>query len=321
MPVLSILAALGAAVSFAMAAVLQQEAARSTSLDTSMRLRLLLVLLRRPKWLAGVSLLIGGYGFQALALSAGPVSLVQPIVATEMAFAIPIGISRGHRTAGRREWLGIAAVLIGVSMLLSVASPVAGRSQPDQADWLRSLIPMGAAIALLLSLAARTASRYRAVLLGSAAGLAFALLAVLTKAVTHNLAVDVASTFTNWEVYALVGLGITALVISQSAYQAGPLALSMPAIALLEPAVAVVIGDTAFSEQAHLSGGALVLELLAAVVAAIGLLTLATSPVVGAIYAQSEPPARTNGPGEAEGLPEGFDMDPRPAGRGGRDGP
>ncbi len=283
----SIFVALGAAVSFALAAVFQQEAARAADPEASLSLRLLLILLHRPKWLAGVGLLLCGYGLQALALSAGPVAVVQPVVATELAFAIPLGIWRGHRRAGRREWSGIAAVLAGVSVLLWVASPVSGTAQPSRLDWILFLVPIGAAVALLLTMSARIKGPRRAMLLGAAAGLSFALLAVLTKAVTHSLSVGVGSTFAGWEVYMVIGLGITALVISQSAYQAGPLALSMPAIALIEPTVAVIIGDTAFHEQAHLSGGALALEIMAAAVAAAGLFTLATSPTVLAIYEQT----------------------------------
>lgn len=53
---------------------------------------------------------------------------------------------------------------------------------------------------------------------------------------------------------------MTTLVISQSAYQGGSLALSLPAIALIEPTIAVTIGATAFQEQANLSDGALAVE-------------------------------------------------------------
>ncbi len=293
----SILVALGAALSFALAAVFQQEAARSADPGASLSPRLLLILLHRPKWLAGVGLLLCGYGLQALALSAGPVAVVQPVVATELAFAIPLGIWRGRRRAARREWSGIVAVLVGVSLLLAVASPVSGSAQPSRLDWILCLVPVGTVIAVLLMVSVRVRGPRRAVLLGAAAGLAFALLAVLTKAVTQNLSQGVGSTFTSWQVYLLVGLGIAALVISQSAYQAGPLALSMPAIALIEPTVAVIIGDTALHEQANLSGGALAVEVIAAAVAAAGLLALATSPTVLAIYEQgSHAAGRTAGP-------------------------
>ena len=285
--VASVIWASSAALSFALAAVFQQEAAQTTERDTALSLRLLQALLHRPKWLLGVTLLLAGYGLQAMALANGPVALVQPIVATELAMAIPIGMWRRHSRAGRREWLGILAVLAGVSVLLVAASPVRGTSQPDRLDWVLCLVPVGGVVAGLVAASRRIKGPRRAVVLGCAAGLAFSLLAVLTKSVADSLSRDVAGTFLNWQVYVLVTLGIMALVISQSAYQAGPLALSMPAIAILEPTVAVLIGDTVFHESARLSGGALALELIAAGVAVTGLLMLTTSRKVITLYEQS----------------------------------
>jgi drug/metabolite transporter (DMT)-like permease len=85
----SVAAALGAACSFAIAAVLQQRATRTVPREDSMQIGLLLQLLRRPLWLVGVAAMLAGYGLQALALTLGPVALVQPIVVTKLAFALP----------------------------------------------------------------------------------------------------------------------------------------------------------------------------------------------------------------------------------------
>jgi hypothetical protein len=120
--------------------------------------------------------------------------------------------------------------------------------------------------------------------LGAAAGLLFGVLSVLTKAVTHLLSVDLSKAFVTWQVYAAIGVGITALVVSQSAYQAGPLAYSMPMVGVLEPVVAVVIGDTVLGEQVRLSAGMFALEIVAAAVACVGILLLTTSQTVLSIY-------------------------------------
>ncbi len=284
MSVTAIAAALLAACSFATAAILQQEAAQAVDPSEALHFRLLLDLLRRPRWLVGVTMLITGFVLQAIALANGPVALVQPIIATELAIAIPIAVWRRRRRAGRREWMGIAFVLCGVSTFLVVASPTPGISQPSPSDWLRTLVPVGTVLVVAVLVARIRKGPRRASLLGAAAGLSFALLAVLTKAVTHQLGHGVGTTFTSWQIYAVVALGISALVVSQSAYQAGPLALSMPAIAIVEPVVAVVVGDTLFEEQARLGGPALALELSAALVAVTGLWMLATSPTVLSIY-------------------------------------
>lgn len=326
MSVTAVAPALCAACSFATAAILQQEAAQGADQSESLRLRLLLDLVRRPRWVAGITLLVAGFALQAVALANGPVALVQPIVATELAFAIPIAIWRKHRRAGRREWFGIAAVLCGVSVFLAAASPAPGISQPHIADWLRTLVPAGVVVAAAALVAQVRKGPRRASLLGGAAGVSFALLAVLTKAVTYQLGQGLGATFTSWQVYLLVVLGVGALVISQSAYQAGPLALSMPAISLVEPVLAVVIGDTLFEEQARLGGPALALEASAAALAVIGLATLATSPTVLSIYDQPRaarsdpapcgPPASRSGRPTVSRPPDDRDCSPRMRDRG-----
>ncbi len=273
--------------SFALAAVLQQESAQRATRSESLHFHLLLVLLRQPRWVAGIVILVWGFGLQALALANGPIALVQPIVATELVFAIPLAIWRRHRRAQIREWAGIFLVLAGVSVFLVMASPENGISQPSLLEWLLVLVPVASVLCLVVIVAAAKHGPSRATLLGAAAGLSFALLAILTKSVAHQLAHSVGKAFASWQIYTLIALGISALVLSQSAYQAGPLPLSMPSIALVEPVVAVVVGDTLFHEQANLAGGALALEALAALAALAGLLLLATSPTVLSIYEQA----------------------------------
>jgi len=285
----SIIAALAAAVSFAFAAVLQQESTQSVSEDKSLSVGLLTELLRRRQWLAGGACMLAGFGLQALALAYGPVALVQPIVVTELAFAIPFGILRRHRRAGRREWAGIACVMVGVSVFLLAASPGSGIQEPDGESWLASLIPVGAAALVAVIVGATRKGPRRAMFLGAAAGLSFGVLSVLTKAVTHLLSTDVARAFVTWQVYAAIGVGIAALVVSQSAYQAGPLAYSMPFVGVLEPLVAVVIGDTVLGEQVRLSPGLFASEMLAAAIACSGIMLLTTSPMVLSIYEERRP--------------------------------
>ena len=224
----AIAAALGAACSFAIAAVLQQLAARSVSRDDSMRIGLLIRLLRRPLWLIGAVAMLAGYGLQALALSLGPVALVQPIVVTELAFAIPLAMWLDRKRAGVREWLGLAGVVVGVSTFLLGAAPAPGTSDPTLTVWLLVLVPIGSLVAVALVAAARAKGPKRSILLGAAAGLCFGVIAVLTKATTFLLGQGVGVAVRHWEPYALIAVGILALVCSQSAYQSGPIAYSMP---------------------------------------------------------------------------------------------
>ena len=136
---------------------------------------------RSPKWIAGITLLVCGYGFQAVALAFGPVALVQPVVVTELAIAVPIAMWRRHRRAALRDWIGIVTVLGGVAGFLALASPVEGIGNPNTLSWIATLVPVVGVVALLVALAAQATGRSRAMLLGAAAGAAFGLLAVLTN--------------------------------------------------------------------------------------------------------------------------------------------
>ncbi len=280
----SIICALLAAVSFAFAAVMQQESTQTVTADKSLRVGLLLELLRQPKWLLGGASMLAGFGLQAVGLAFGPVAVVQPIVVLELAFAIPFGIFRRSRRAGYREWGGILAVVAGVSIFLLSAQPGKGIQNPPTTDWVASLVPVAVVAAAAVAVGAARRGPTRAMFLGSAAGLAFGVLSVLTKTVTHLLSINLGRAFVTWQVYAALAVGIAALVVSQSAYQAGPLAYSMPFVGVLEPLVAVVIGDVVLGEQVRLTEVQFALELAAAVVACAGIILLTTSQTVLSIY-------------------------------------
>ncbi len=294
----TILAALGAACSFGIAAVLQQLAARTVTRRDSMRIGLLLQLLRKPIWLFGVAAMFVGYGLQALALALGPVALVQPIVVTELAFAIPVAMWLDRRRPGVREWLGLVGVVAGVSLFLLGAFPARGSADPTITVWLYVLVPTAVIVAAVLVSAARASGPARAILLGAAAGLCFGVIAALTKATTFLLGQGLSVAMSQWEPYVLIGVGILALVCSQSAYQAGPIAYSMPMHDLLEPSVAVVIGVTAFDERVALGGASLAIAGLGAALACAGIVLLSRSPIVHGIYVEHEQDGDASSPVE-----------------------
>ena len=169
-------------------------------------------------------------------------------------------------------------MLAGISIFLLTASPGTGIQEPEGLDWLKALIPVGIVAFAAVSIGSSRTGPRRAMFLGTAAGLSFGVLSVLTKALTHLLSRDLSRALVTWQLYATIAVGIVALVISQSAYQAGPLAYSMPFVGVLEPLVAVTIGDTVLGEQVHLSPGSFAVELVAAAVACIGIILLTTSP-------------------------------------------
>lgn len=287
--VVAVVTGVTAAAMFAAAALLQQLAARDVAPAKSVRLALFVDLVRRPLWLAGVGAMFGGYILQAVALASGPVALVQPIVATELAFALPLAMWSGRMRAGAREWLGIGGVVGGITLFVVTASPRQGQADPGPLLWMCILVPAAAVIGGVLRLASGPPSRRRAALLAVNAGICFALVSVLTKATVHLAGHGAGVMFSHFEPYALVAVGIMAFLFSQSAFQAAPIIDSMPIHDLLEPTLAVLIGATALDEALASSGISPVLEALGAVVACVGVVVLARSKVVQTLYERTHP--------------------------------
>lgn len=87
---LPVLFALGAALSNALATVLQRKAALTVPKSGGLRLGLILDLLRRPVWLAGIATVITAGVCQAVALATGPITIVQPLFVLELPLALVV---------------------------------------------------------------------------------------------------------------------------------------------------------------------------------------------------------------------------------------
>src|SRR3954447_24397456 len=115
--------ALGAAASFAVANVAQMWAARRTEAPEGLSATLLIRLLRDPIWLLGLVASVAGFGMQAVALYLAPVVFVQPLIVTELLFALPLAAAVGGTRLGRREWTGALLVAAGISLFVAVGQP------------------------------------------------------------------------------------------------------------------------------------------------------------------------------------------------------
>ena len=97
--VLSILAAL----CFGAGSVVQQRAASEAPPEDVLSWRLLLWLVHRPLWLAGVAFALVGNLFAANALGRGSIALVEPLFVVRLLFALPLAAAwmrRPSTTAG-----------------------------------------------------------------------------------------------------------------------------------------------------------------------------------------------------------------------------
>jgi hypothetical protein len=277
--ILTVVASISAAACYSVAAVFQQEAAVTAPPDRALRFGLLAYLVRRGRWLAGFAADVAGFGLQMFALAYGSLILVQALLVSGLFFALPLGAARSGRRLGRTEWTGVAALGLGL-IALTAADPSSGRD-PSGRGWVAvgvlTLVP-----AVLLNLRPGPVGGVaRPLRLATATGLIYAATALLTKVTGELLRHGVGAAATSWQPYLLALLTVWGMVLNQSAFQAGPLAASLPMLTAAEPVVCAVIGVAVLHEHPMLPAVATVSALAAVVM---GVVVLTRSPLVLSIH-------------------------------------
>jgi drug/metabolite transporter (DMT)-like permease len=243
--------AIAAALFFALGTVLQQRVASSASAEEAAKVGFLLRIARQPLWLAGIASDAVGFVCQAAALAAGRLVVVQPVLATSLVFALPIGAWLDKRSVSRRELLGAVAVTGGLAAFLIVADPPAGTKDASARAWTIALLAGSAACVALTILARRGTPARRAALLGSAAGVLFGLCAALIKATVERLDGGLIHVVADWHVWALLVVGYASMALSERSFQAGPLAPALATQTAVDPIASLAIGVFAFNERIH----------------------------------------------------------------------
>jgi len=274
---MDIVLALAAALLFGVGTVLQQRAAMQVPDEEAMKAGLLVRLAKEPVWLAGIVADALGFVLQAVALAVGRIVVVQPLLATAVVFALPFGARLDRRRLTRNEILGAAAVVGGVASFVVVSNPTGGVDDPELSVWIVSGAICLAASGALALVAKGRSPGVKASLLGSAAGILFALSAVLTKAVADQFDDGILDIFVHWQLYALVAVGWVGMTLSSAALQTGALAPAAATQMSLDPVVSVALGVFAFDESLHETfiGGAVALAGFAVMIA--GLVVLSGS--------------------------------------------
>jgi hypothetical protein len=317
--------------------VLQQNAAEREPDSRFLSLRLMTDLLRNPRWLIGILAMIGGQVLAAWSIGHLTLSVVEPLLTTNLIWALVLAVPltmRARRQAPAppgpgsaqpgsaqpsqapgspaakpqravRVWevVGAAVLCVGVGLLSSArsAKPI-GLSFGSFSHW-----PAAAAIAgiafVCVQLGRRRHGRARALLAGVAAGLVYGIQDALTRQTLETLqSGGISALFTSWAPYALVGAGAAGIWLMQSAFNAGPLQLSLPAISAGEPLVGILLGIIVFGDRIQVAPLQLALQAggIAALVA--GVILVARAPALS--HLRTWPP---------HGLPYGGITLPHPS--------
>jgi len=119
-----------------------------------------------------------------------------------------------------------------------------------------------------------------AVLLATGSGLAFGYVAAVAARTGQSLDRGTLHTLTTPAPYALAGGGIVALVLTQHAFAAGALRLSLPTLTVVQPLVAIGISLGLFGQRIDTDPLAVLGELVGMALASIGVFALARSPAI-----------------------------------------
>ncbi|MGW8402124.1 DMT family transporter [Streptomyces lydicus] len=278
-----ILLALGAACCLGLGFVLQQAAAQQAPMKDYLSLRLLLDLVRMPQWVAGIGLMVVGMALGAVALGMGDITLVEPLLATNLLFAMALSRRLTRQRLGRTGWGGLWLLAGGVTAFIVAGRPQGGSRSTDHLwQWLIMGLVLGTALTL-----AAVAKRERvhvsleAALLGVAAGLIYGLQDALTRISGEHFAQGSWSALlSSWQPYAIVVLGVLALVMVQSAFESAPLRLSLPALTAAQPLAGILCGVGFLGDRLQVTPGALAWEMAGIVAVVAGIVLIGTHPAM-----------------------------------------
>ncbi|GGS42198.1 membrane protein [Streptomyces parvus] len=296
---LSVLLSLISAVAYAAGAIIQERVA--TTDDNAWY-----ALLRNSVWWVAVVLNGIGAVLHVVALAYGPLSLVQPLGALTIVFALPMAALFVGRRAGATAWRGALMATAGLGGLLALTGNAEPHTLNGPEQALLASVTFGAVGALVVL--SRTLRRpvLRSIVLATGAGAAFGMASVFTK--------TVAVEWTSGSVRSgalpllvIAGLAAAGLFLSQAAYRGAGLTAPLATVTVVNPVVAAAIGITLFGEHFRLGVPGTVLALSSGALAAAGLIMLTRERMNREHAEEARPAPEPTGPGARLAVPGAGD--------------
>lgn len=269
---LSVLLCLVSALAYAGGAIVQERVAASTP-DRRY------APLRRGVWWVAVGLNGLGALLHVVALAYGPLSLVQPLGALTIVFALPLAAVFVRRRAGAAAWRGAVLATVGLAGLLALTGGSGRAEQALAGDERSVLLVVTAGVVLVLFLAAHRMHRavLHSVLLAAAAGTAFGMASVFTKSVAEAFGPGTLPGL--WpDLAAIAVLAAGGLLLSQAAYRGAGLTAPLATVTVVNPVVAATVGITLFDEGFRYGAAGATAAVASAALAAAGLILLTVVP-------------------------------------------
>jgi drug/metabolite transporter (DMT)-like permease len=261
----------------------------------------------RARWTTALSLTASGVLLHVLALNFGTVAVVQALGTLTLLFALPISVLRYQMRIGPASWFDAALTVAGLALIMSL-SVDSGRPALLSAPNGRylSLVTL-LSVAVLGSGALFVGARMRAVLLAGAAGVAFGIASVMSKAVMASFTASGVDAISPFIVTMVVVFSVVGYLLGQLSYKGAGLAAPLATVSVANPVAAAVAGVVVFDESFRFGRVGLSVVAVAAVVITWGVIGLSRSTVVAGPAGDADD--RPSGPPEPEAAVPAHDHD------------
>jgi len=270
-----------AALIVAVGEVVQQRMAAQAPPQDNLSPKLLLWLVRQPRWLAGIACTFAGDGAFSVAVGQGSVVVVEAVFVIRLLFALSLAAFWGSHRIPAKEMFGALAMVVGLAVFLLALRPTGHAIAVPDLRWSYGAgVPV--AVAAVLAIAARRRiGAPRALLLGLGAGIVFGVQAALIQAAVHAMSSGgVLSILVGWQAYAVVAVALFGMLLVQSAFESAPLSDSYPGVVTAQLICAIGIGLFVLHGRINLGPANLVIGLLALVALILGMVTVTRSTVL-----------------------------------------
>lgn len=279
--VAGLVAAVVSSLLFNLGLVLQALEARREPPALELRLKLVLVLLRRWRWVIGLLLGVVGVGPQVLALSLAPFVIVQPALVVGLLLVLAVGARTLAERVRAVEWVGVVAIIGGVAL---VAGGAPGHQETHRSGAAVVLVVGVLFAASLVPFAIRRTRLDTATVTMVAAGVGLAATNIATKLLSDDVGLGHYPNAAAWTVLAAVA-GIAATVTTMTAFQRAAATVVVPVTTAVQTFLPIALEPLFLRERwstAPLDGVVLALGLL---VVLVGTVVVARARSVGEVVA------------------------------------
>ncbi|MGN6300518.1 MAG: DMT family transporter [Angustibacter sp.] len=267
----AVLVALAAAVAFGWSTALMHHGASGAD-DGVGYIALLRHVVVQWRWLLGMVASLLGLGLHVVALHLGSLSLVQPLVVTGLFFSLVFRDALDRQWPSRRTLTWGAITAAGLALFLTVAGSTDGVPAPDDGN-AAVLIGVGLALAAALVWTSARLTPWAGLLMGTAAGIVFGLVAGAIKAATE--AWSAGEVLTSWPAYAVCVLGPLGFLLNQRAYNRTRLPDYLPMLNMVNPVMSLAFGIAVYAERPRSDAASVVGEVVGLGAVLLGIFFLA----------------------------------------------